>query len=206
MLALDAFAGASYSKGYMKRSALLAGLCCLFFASEAEAIRFNLGLAGQVTPIVIDDSTDFAFGKGTRLGLLPVLEFEILPWLAFDTYAPFTVYRTNATGPASSGGESVFGLGASLRNRTVDSEKVETLVYGRLRGGFGTQEGRAGLYSGVAAGYARTWLDTGRGWFAELDLSWVDISPRTDFQGISRVTIGASLGITFRLGGERWDL
>ncbi|MEE2901753.1 MAG: hypothetical protein VYC39_05455 [Myxococcota bacterium] len=190
----------------MKRVALVAGFGCLFFAGEAEAIRFNLGLAGQITPVVVDDSAEFTFGEGTRLGLLPVLEFEVLPWLAFDTYAPFTLYRTNATGPASSGGESVFGLGASLRKREVDDNKIETLVYGRLRGGFGTQECGAGIYSGVAAGYAQTWLNTGRGWFVELDLSWVDISPRTDFQGISRITLGASLGISFRLGGERWDL
>jgi len=175
-------------------------------SSDAHAIRFTLGLSGQVTPIIFDEGIPFEFGRGTRLGLRPVLEVEALPWLAFDTYAPFALYRTDATGPASSGGESVFGVGISGRLRDVSPDKRETLKYARIRGGFATQEGRAGPYASMAFGYAKTWLDTGRGWFAELEGGHVSIDSRAGLDLVDRWLVGVSIGVVFRLGGERWDL
>lgn len=175
-------------------------------AAEAHAIRFSLGLAGQITPVVIDQDVRFEFGSGTRLGLRPVLEVEALPWLAFDTYAPFNLYRTDATGPASSGGESIFGLGVSARLRSLSEDKIEVLKYGRLRGGFATQAGRAGPYLGLALGYARTDIATARSWFAEIEVGHVAIGERGGLAPLDRWLMGVSIGVTFRLGGERWAL
>jgi len=190
----------------MKKIGVFISLVLFLSTSDAQAIRFSLGLAGQVTPVIFDQNRDFEFGSGTRFGLLPVLEVEALPWLAFDAYAPFAIYRTDATGPASSGGESVFALGVSIRDREVDAKKIETLMYGRLRGGFATQAGRAGPYLGTAAGYAMTWLSTGRGWFSELEVGRITIASKGNIPEVDRWTVGISFGIVFRLGGERWDL
>ena len=190
----------------MRKSGVFAALLIVMGASDAHAIRFTLGLAANIAPVIVDRDVDFELGRGTRLGLLPVLEVEALPWLAFDAYAPFAVYRTDASGPASSGGESVFGLGVSFRHRKLDAHKIETLLYGRLRGGFATQAGRAGPYVSTAAGYGMTWLDTGRGWFTELEAGHVSIAPRGMIVEVSRTIVRFSIGLVFRLGGERWDL
>lgn len=176
-------------------------------SSEAEAVRFGLGLATTLTPLAIDPGSDDP--PSLRIGLRPVLDVEVLPWLAFDAYAPFSLWRSDADGPASSGAESVFGVGVSGRWRQTFGDRRERLVYGRLRGGFGTVDGRAGPYLGLTAGYADTWLSTGRGWFAELELGRLHVAAREGDvlrPEIDRWTIGASIGFVFRLGGTRWDL
>jgi hypothetical protein len=179
----------------------------LTVSSEARAVRFGLGLATTITPLAIDPQSDDP--PSLRLGLRPVLDVEVLPWLAFDAYAPFSLWRSDADGPASSGAESVFGVGVSGRWRQTFGDRRERLVYGRLRGGFGTVDGRAGPFVGLSAGYADTWLSTGRGWFAELELGRLHVASRQSAAfgpEIDRWTIGASIGFVFRLGGTRWDL
>ena len=171
-------------------------------------MRFALGVAGDVTPAVLDAADAIDDPYTLRLGLRPVLDVEVLPWLAFDAYAPFTLLRVGGDvgGAASSGAESVFGIGASGRYRTVAGD-VERLLYGTVRGGFSVVEGTAGPFVGLSAGAAWTWLDTGRGVFAAVDVGHVGISGRN---GIKRVVdrwlVGLSLGVVFRLGGTRWDL
>lgn len=171
---------------------------------DAHAVRFALGLASGLTPLVIDDANP----NSVRFGLRPVLDVEALPWLAFEAYAPFTLIRTGDNiGAASSGAESVFGVGVSGRYRLVRAiAPEEHLFYGKARGGFTTVNGRAGPFYGFAAGYAVTWLGTGRGVFAELEASHADISARSGDLGLDRWLLGVSIGLVFRLGGETWDV
>ena len=134
---------------------------------------------------------------------------EVAPWLAFDAYAPFTLFRTGGGGPASSGAESIFGVGASGRYRLVTDARIEHLIYGTVRGGFTTQDGSVGPFVGMALGTAMTWLGTGRGWFAELEANHLQIGAGSEDvtrPALDRWVIGVTLGLVFRLGGETWDL
>src|SRR5205823_3028190 len=146
-----------------------------------------------------------------RLGFRPVLEVEINHYLAFGTYAPFTVFRSGESeGSASSGAESVFGLTASGRVPFLrDSPPEEILAYLTGRGGFSTINGRAGPFLGAALGSSVTWLETGRGFFAEIGLSHADVSG-VPISGrvahLDRFLITFGVGIIFHLGGEDWRL
>ena len=188
----------------------VAGLFAVAWPSDARAVRFSLGLCGGVTPIVLDPDQPTGAPYRMRLGLRPVLDVELHPSFAVETYAPFTVLRVGeGDGAASSGAESVFGLGLSGRYRTVSADKIEQLYYLTARGGFATVTGRAGPYLGVGLGFARTWLDTGRGFFLELDGGRVFVAGKAalgDAADTERWLVGLSAGVVFRLGGERWDL
>jgi hypothetical protein len=181
--------------------ALLA--CALVFVpSEAFAIRWTLGIATELTPLVVQADRDT---KPTfRLGFRPVLEFEPVRWLSLEAYAPFVVYRAGEDtggGAASSGAESVFGLALAGRYPWIRDEAPEEILwYARVRGGFGTISGEAGPFAGGAIGSALTWLDTGRGFFVEATFAWVDVAD------VSRFTAGLTIGLVFRLGGEEWQI
>jgi len=188
--------------------AAIVGAAALGTAGDAHAVRFTLGLASNLTPIVVDGDPEAE--PSVRFGLRPVLDVEVAPWMAFEAYAPFVLARTDSEGPASSGAESVFGIGLSGRYRLHrEATPDEILFYGTLRGGFSTVNGRAGPFVGFASGVAMTWLDTGRGWFAELEAGHVGLAARDGDASrpeIDRWLVGLSAGIVFRLGGERWDL
>jgi hypothetical protein len=163
--------------------------------------------------VVVDGSerTD----SQTRFGLLPIIDFEPIPYLSIGTYTPFTLVRAGGSNiSSSSGAESVFGLQVSGRYPIWrDEAPEELLLYGTLRGGFGTVEARAGPFIGVAAGVAVTWLSSGAGLFAELGLGRLvvsELSGDSEQDGspggvfVDRWFLGLTLGFVFRLGGERW--
>jgi hypothetical protein len=182
----------------------------LIVPNTAHAIRFGLGVASEVTPLVFDvGNTQNA--STFRLGFRPVLDVEANHYLSFGAYAPFTVYRTgDAEGAASSGAESVFGVSASGRVPFLrDTAPEEILAYGTARGGFSTINGRAGPFLGAALGVSVTWLSTGRGLFAELSLSHARVSnvPIGDTrEELNRYLVSISIGFVFHLGGEDWRL
>ena len=181
--------------------------------ASAEAVRFSLGLATELVPIVVDGSA--LTESSTRLGLLPIIEFEPIPYLSIGTYTPFTLVRVGGSNiSSSSGAESVFGLQISGRYPIWrDTSPEELLLYGTLRGGFGTVDARAGPFFGLAAGAAVTWLDSGAGLFAELGLGRLVVSELSSSAVeidagvfVDRWFVGLTLGFVFRLGGERWAI
>ncbi len=173
-------------------------------AREAHAVRFALGVATDLTPIVLDPSRSGDMDAPVLWGFRPVLDLELNHYLSFGAYPPFTLYRG---GGASSGAESVFGLGASFRYPVLnDTAPEEMLLYATLRGGFGTVDGRAGPFYGGALGLSVTWLDTGRGLFGELGLSRLHVEGLEDAFDVDRTMIGLSIGVLFHLGGEDWRI
>jgi hypothetical protein len=182
---------------------LLLGL--LAVPQRAEAVRFTLGLESALTPVVVD-SVDVGAGN-VRIGLRPVLDMEVSRAFAFGVYTPFVLVRAGAN--AGTGSESVFAAQLSLRLPYLSAEgPEETLWYATLRGGFGTADGRAGLYLGGALGGAFTWLESGRGLFAELHAGHIGIpagGSDRPFPEVDRWLVGLSIGVVFRLGGEGWE-
>ena len=179
--------------------------------SRAEAVRWTLGFATEFTPVVIDPGRPADLGTPVRIGVRPIIDLELNHYVAFGAYAPFTVVRTGeGAGAASSGAESVFGLSASLRYAWIfEAAPEELLVYAQGRGGFGTIAGRAGPYFGGAVGASLTWLDTGRGLFAELSAGHITVADASVVGGlreVSRTTFTITAGVVFRLGGEDWWL
>lgn len=179
--------------------------------SEANAIRWTLGIASELTPLVFEPERETR--ASFRLGFRPVLEFEPARWISIEAYAPFVVVRKGEgadPGAASSGAESVFGLAIAGRYPWIRSEPPEeVLFYLRGRGGFGTVSGKAGPFAGGAIGSAITWLDTGRGLFFEVTGAWIsvaDLPVGLTIRDVSRVTIGMTIGLVFRLGGEEWQI
>lgn len=174
---------------------------------DASALRFTLGLEAGFTPLVVDPAPE-AGGGNLRFGLRPVLEVETSRWFAIGAYTPFTLLRAGSG--STTGAESVFALGVSLRKPWLRAEAPEEiLLYGTLRGGFGTADGRPGGFVGGAAGLAVTWLETGRGAFFELSAGHVGIPGGPidrPFPEVDRWLIGLSMGVIFRLGGETWGL
>ncbi|MFO0727696.1 MAG: hypothetical protein U1E65_28210 [Myxococcota bacterium] len=173
---------------------------------SAHAIRFSLGVETGLTPITIDAAPAGATTTDAfRLELRPVLDVELSRSFAFGVYTPFTLLRGNEVG---TGAESVFALGASLRKALISADAPEEiLLYGTLRGGLGTSEGRAGLYLGAAIGASATWLDVGRGIFAELGAGHIGIARGSEdrpFPAVDRWLFTLSVGFVFRLGGEEW--
>ena len=193
----------------MRRGAqILVLLCALASSREANAVRFGLGVATELTPIIVDEARDLSAGSSVRLGFRPVIEVEANHYFAVGVYAPFVVYRSGeASGAASSGAESVFGLTLSGRWPILrDSGPEEILLYGTLRGGFGTVEGRAGPFYGLAIGASAAWIETGRGLFAELGLSHLTVGGIAGMQDVDRNMLGLTMGVVFHLGGEDWRL
>ena len=194
----------------MKRALLAVALIAI--PSEAWAIRWTLGIASELTPLVFDKDRDT--GAVFRLGFRPVLEFEPVRWLSLEAYAPFVVYRAGEStggGAASSGAESVFGLALAGRYPWIrDEPPEEVLFYVRGRGGFATVAGKAGPFAGGAIGSAVTWLDTGRGFFLEIDTAWVHVSDvlvaGEGGRDVERTSVGLTIGLVFRLGGEEWQI
>lgn len=170
----------------------------------AHAIRFALGLESSLVPLVTDGG-DLA---PLRLQLRPVLDVEVTRYFAFGAYTPFTFYSAGAG--SDTGADSIFALSLSGRYPIVRAEAPqELLFYATARGGLGTADGRAGTYLGGALGFAATWLDVGRGGFAELSIGRVGIAAGgadRPFPEVERWLIGLSVGFVFRLGGEDWRL
>ncbi len=193
------------------RACGMVGLALLAIPSRADAIRWTLGVASELTPLVFDPARDQR--AAFRLGFRPVLEFEPARWLSFEAYAPFVVYRTKEgddTGAASSGAESVFGVSVAGRYPWIrDTPPEEVLFFLRARGGFATVSGKAGPFYGGALGSAVTWLDTGRGLFFEIDVARVTVAgvpSGSTFERVERLTVGLTIGVVFRLGGEEWQI
>lgn len=192
----------------MRRLLFVAALVLAPAPADA-AVRWTLGFATELTPVVIDPGRPADLGTPVRIGVRPVVELELAHWISFGAYAPFTVIRTGeGGGAASSGAESVFGLSVSVRRAIIfDEAPEELLVYGSARGGFGTIAGRAGPYLGGAIGASLTWIDTGRGLFSELSGGFVSVANAAVVGGardVSRTTFTFTAGIVFRLGGEDW--
>ncbi len=186
-------------------------LLLLGWPTSARAIRWTLGLATELTPVVIDPDRPDDRSAPFRLGLRPVLDFEVNRYLAIGAYAPFVVVRTGeGEGAASSGAESVFGLALHGRWPILRKEAPEELLlYAKLRGGFATVTGRAGPLVGGALGVSATWLQTGRGLFAELGVSYISVSRVADgalVRPVQRTALSFALGLVFRLGGEGWGI
>jgi hypothetical protein len=176
----------------------------LLIPSRAHAVRFALGVASDFTPIVLDPNRGPDASAPILVGFRPVLDVELNHYLSFGAYPPFTVYRSAAN---STGAESVFGLGASLRKPFLfDTAPEEILAYVTGRFGFGTVNGRAGPFYGGALGVSVTWLDTGRGVFGELGLSKLHVNGLERAGDTDRTMIGLSVGILFHLGGEDWRI
>lgn len=197
----------------MKAGAASLTLCLASLAAPppAEAVRWTLGVGTELVPVVLDAGRPEGLGTPLRLGVRPVIDLELSHYFAVGAYAPFVVYRRGeASSAASSGAESVFGLGASFRWPWLsDRPPEEILGYATLRGGFGTVSGRAGPYVGLGLGSAITWLETGRGLFAELTLDRLHVSGVAEggaSRDVERVTVGFTVGLHFRLGGEGWRL
>jgi hypothetical protein len=192
----------------MKRLSLL--VFAVAIPSEAHAIRWTLGIASELTPLLFE--ADRETRPSFRLGFRPVLEFEPVRWFSIEAYAPFVVYRAGEEdeGAASSGAESVFGLAIAGRYPWIRAEAPEEILfYARARGGFGTVSGKAGPFAGGAIGSSVTWLDTGRGFFLEVTSAWVsvhDVPSGSIVRDLERVTIGLTIGLVFRLGGEEWQI
>lgn len=191
------------------RALYLWPLLAALSAEPAHAIRFSLGVETGLTPLTID-SAPLAAGAATnavRLELRPVLDLELSRLVSLGVYTPFTLLRGGEVG---TGAESVFALGFSLRKPFIRAESPEEiLVYGTLRGGLGTSDGRAGLYLGGAVGASVTWLDVGRGLFTELGIGHVGIAQGSvdrPFNGVDRWLFTLSVGFVFRLGGEEWRI
>lgn len=184
------------------RAALLVSALALV-ATPAHAVRVTLGLESAITPVV--DAGDLA---PLRIGLRPVLDIELDRRFALGAYTPFSLITTGEG--SGTGADSVFALGASARYPIISRDSPEELLlYATLRGGLGTADGRAGVFLGGALGASATWLDVGRGLFAELSLGHVGIpegSADRAFPGVDRWMIGLSVGFVFRLGGEAWRL
>jgi hypothetical protein len=155
---------------------------------------------------VVAEASDF--GGAVRFGLRPVLEVEPSRYVSIGAYTPFTLVRSGAG--STTGAESIFGAGISLRLPVLrETAPEELLWYATLRGGFGTADGRAGAYLGGAIGAALTWLETGRGLFAELHAGHIGIAAggaARPFPEVDRWLIGLSIGVVFRLGGEEWAI
>ncbi len=194
----------------MTRGAPILIALALLIPAEAHAIRWTLGVATELTPVVIDPGRPDGLGAPVRLGVRPVVDLELTRSVAISAYAPFVVLRTGeGEGAASSGAESVFGLGLALRYPVLFPDAPEELlVYGAFRGGFGTISGRAGPYVSGAVGAALTWLDTGRGVFTELSAGHFSAT-RAPVEGgtrdVTRTSLTLTIGIVFRLGGETWS-
>jgi hypothetical protein len=198
-------------------SLLVVGAAC--WPREAAAVRFTLGVATLFDPVIVESNRPAGSGFETHLGFQPVIEVEALPELSFGAYFPFTVLRTGEGSTSSSGAESVFGFSASYRYvHLLQGEPIlsasgtaqpgaprELMFYGTLRGGFSTIDGRPGPFVGGAAGTAFTWLDTGRGLFAELTVGHMHVG-QGSAAPIERWTGGVSIGVVFRLGGDSWLL
>lgn len=191
---------------------LIGALLAVAIPRPARAIRWTLGVASEVTPLVFQRSSDLSPAQ-VRLAFRPVLELEPARWLSIGAYAPFVVYRTatNVQEEAASGGaESVFGL--SLAGRLPWLRRTppeEVLFYARARGGFATVSGRAGLFLGGAVGAAVTWLETGRGFFVDVDVGHAEVSDvpvASNVVEVERTVFGVTVGLVFRLGGEAWDV
>src|SRR5688500_13536342 len=103
-----AFAPASVVPRRSDLAVLVIGASVLFVPREASAVRFGLGIATDLTPLVFDPAFDDGNGA-FRWGFRPVLEVEANHYLSFGAYAPFTIFRGEESGAASSGAESVFG-------------------------------------------------------------------------------------------------
>ncbi len=195
----------------MRRAALIVVVAFAILAPrEASAIRWTLGVATELTPVVVDPGRPDGLGAPLRLGVRPVIDLEVTRAVAFSAYAPFVVLRSGeGGGAASSGAESVFALGVNLRYPVLFAEAPEELlVYGALRGGFGTVAGRAGPYVSGALGAALTWLDTGRGLFAEVSAGHIRVADATVAGGtrdVTRTSLTLTFGVVFRLGGESWS-
>lgn len=176
----------------------------------ARAVRFGLGVASEATPLVIDRVQTGESRSNFRLGFRPVLEVEPSYWISFGAYAPFTVLRTGDGGTSAQGAESVFGLSASGRVPFLsDRPPEEILAYATVRGGFGTFNGRAGPFTGVALGASVCWLSTGRGFFAEVGGSRTRIArvPIAEVErNLDRYALTITAGVIFHLGGEDWRL
>lgn len=173
---------------------------------RADAVRWTIGVASEVVPVVLDPDRT-AEGTPFRLGVRPVVEVEVAPVFSIGVYAPFVVFRSGeGEGAASAGGESVFGLSLSGRYPILRAQAPEEiLLYGTVRGGMGTFQARAGPFLGGSVGGSMTWLDTGRGLFAELDVGqlWVG---QPDDSTVRRTTLGLTVGLIFRFGGGDWYL
>ncbi len=188
----------------LRRGATVAALAlALAPALDAHALRFSLGLESGFTPLVTDGG-DLA---PLRLQLRPVLDVELARHFAFGAYTPFTVF---SAGDSGTGADSIFAIGVSGRYPIVRAEAPqELLLYVTARGGLGTVDGRAGTFFGGALGFAATWLDVGRGAFAELSVGRVGIGAGDvdrPFPEVERWMFGLSVGFVFRLGGEDWRL
>jgi hypothetical protein len=195
----------------LRRSSAAALLLLALYPRPAEAVRFGLGVATELTPIVIDRVQTENGSSPVRLGFRPVLEVEVNHYLSFGAYAPFTVFRSGESeGSASSGAESVFGLTTSGRVPFFrETAPEEILAYVTGRGGFSTINGRAGPFLGAALGASATWLETGRGVFAEVGLSHADVTGvpvGTERVHLNRFFISFAVGLVFHLGGEDWLL
>jgi hypothetical protein len=194
-----------------RRALLLAVAIATLVPKEASAIRWTLGVATQLVPVVVDPDRPDDRGLPFRIGVRPVVDLELARAFAIGVYAPFTVFRSGeGDGAAASGAEAVFGLNANVRYPIVRAEAPEEiLLFGSIRGGFGTLEGRAGPYYGASIGSELTWLDTGRGLFAELEVgrfSVDGVSQGGDDGTLQRTTVGLTIGFLFRFGGEAWKL
>lgn len=192
-----------------RASAIVALLVVTTWSARADAVRWTLGVATELTPVVVDPGRPDGLGAPFRLGVRPVVDLEINRYLAFGAYAPFVVLRAGeGGGAASTGAESVFGLAAYGRYPVLYREAPEELLlYGTARGGFGTIAGRAGPFVGLALGASLTWLDTGRGVFMELGGGHVAVNDAAVEGGqrdVTRTTLTFSVGVVFRLGGESW--
>ena len=186
----------------MRRLVFLVLLCAA--PRPAHAVRFALGLESALTPFIADQGEPGPL----RLGLRPVLDVELDRMFSFGPYTPFTVFQSGeGTG---TGADSIFAMGVTGRYPIIRSASPEELLlYVTLRGGLGTADGRAGFYGGAALGASATWLDVGRGVFAELSAGHVGIAeggPDRPFPSVDRWMVGLSVGFVFRLGGEAWRL
>lgn len=196
----------------MRRLLFIGGLLAVAIPRPAEAIRWTLGVASEVTPLVLDRVFPDQSPARFRLAFRPVLELEPARWLAIGAYAPFVVYRTGefeSEDAAAGGAESVFGLSVAGRLPWIrQAPPEEVLFYARVRGGFATVSGRAGPFLGGSIGAAVTWLDTGRGFFFDINVAHAKVSDvpvvSTITTDVERISFGVTVGLVFRLGGEAW--
>ena len=191
--------------------ALFIALLLALVPARADAVRWTLGFATELTPVVVDPGRPDGLGAPLALGVRPVVDLELSRYFAVGAYAPFVVLRSGeGGGSASTGAESVFGLAAYGRYPLLDPRTArELLLYGVARGGFGTIAGRAGPFVGAGFGASYAWLDTGRGLFAEIAGGRVSVADAAVVGGVrdvSRTTLTVTMGVMFRLGGEAWSI